>query len=86
MHEHGMMRDALRRAETVAQQHGGRLSAISLRLGATSGISIDAARTHAAAIAEEWWGFVPALELAASDDLNDPGARGVTLVSIRTKG
>ncbi len=86
MHEHGMMRDALQRAEVVALQHGGRLSGVSIRLGANSGITVAAARAHAAAIADQWWGFVPALDVVVGEDPYEPGAHGVTLVSIRTVG
>ncbi len=83
MHEVGVMQDLLRRAEAVAVSNGGRVSCISLRVGPASGISADAARSHAEALALERWGYAPRIEVDSSDEEALEAIRGVTLVSIR---
>ena len=85
MHERGMIKDIMRRAGNIAERNGGRLSGISLRVGAASGITADAARLHAEAVAEQWWGFSPDLEIEESSDPSEPGSGGVSLVKIRVE-
>jgi Zn finger protein HypA/HybF involved in hydrogenase expression len=82
MHESGVLQTVMRRAGDAAERSGGRLSEVRLRLGASCGISIEAAAVHAEAIALGWWGYAPFLDIEQSSDPAEPGALGVALVSI----
>jgi Zn finger protein HypA/HybF involved in hydrogenase expression len=86
MHERGLVRDVLARVEEIAGHDDGRVRAISLRVGAASGTSADAVRRHAELVAEERWGSAPRFDVVESSDILEPGASGLTLVSVRLEG
>jgi Zn finger protein HypA/HybF involved in hydrogenase expression len=83
MHESGLVRDVLDHAEQIALRDGGRLSYVSLRVGAAAGTSAEAVRRHAEVVADELWGYRPVFEVVASDDPMDWGAHGLALVAVR---
>lgn len=82
MHESGVLQAVMRRAADAAGRGGGRLSGMRVRLGASCGISAEAAAVHAEAIAAQWWGYVPRIDIEMGTDSADPGASGIALVSI----
>lgn len=82
MHESGIVRSLVARAESVVEEAGDTSAArIEIRIGAMSGIDPDVVRTH-------WRRFATAstrdaqLVLVVDDDHDSPGALGATLDSI----
>ncbi len=83
MHEATFLRALLRRIDEIAAaEHATRVTAVTVRLGALSQMSPEHFREHwdvatAGSIAAD-----AALTTVLSDDLTDPNALDVTLVSI----
>jgi hypothetical protein len=82
-----MIGQVLRRADDVAQRGGGRITGISLRVGAAAGLDATSVRRHAEIAAEERWGFRPAFDVEVGREApGDPAEHGLTLVSVRLEG
>jgi hydrogenase nickel incorporation protein HypA/HybF len=83
MHETGIVRGVVRRAEAIAAAHGARrVSVVRVRLGALTQISADHFREH---FAEDAAGTLCAgavLDIIESDDELDPQAMDVVLESV----
>ena len=80
MHEMGLVRDLLSRAEAAA--NGGDVTALRLRVGALSGADPGYLREHIDREATQRWGRSPMVEIEASEDATHPDALGVVLVSV----
>ncbi len=83
MHEAGLVRDVLEQADRAARAGGGKLRGLQLRVGAASGIEAAAVRRHAEVAAEALWGYRPDIQIGVASDLREPGALGLSLVSVR---
>ena len=82
MHEMGLVRDILERAEDAAD--GEAVIAMRLRVGLLAGAAPDYLREYINREAAERWGHRPAVEIEESADPTDPDALGVMLVSVET--
>lgn len=85
MHEAGLVRDVLERADRAARDGGGKLQGLLLHVGVASGIEVDAVRRHAELAAEALWGYRPGIEIRVGTDPLEPGAHGLSLVSVRVE-
>lgn len=83
MHETGIVRDVVRRAEAIALANGAhRVSLVRVRLGALTQISPDHFREHFIADAAGTLCAGAALEIATGHDPQDPQALDVVLESV----
>jgi hydrogenase nickel incorporation protein HypA/HybF len=83
MHETALVRDVVRRIEDLARSTGARrVTGARIWLGALSHLSADHFREHFAIAAEGSIASGVTLAIEGSDDLNDPDAQHVRLVSV----
>ena len=82
MHESGMVRDLLGRAESAASGDVGSITGLRMRVGALSGVTPEGLRQCVDLLAPMLWGFAPELEIVESSDPADPQALGIVLESI----
>lgn len=80
MHEMGLVRDLLSRAEAAAD--GDTIKGLRIRVGALAGADPGYLLEHLDREATERWGSCPAIEIESSDDATHPEALGVVLVSL----
>ena len=80
MHESRLVRDLLAEAESRAS--GRRIETLRLSVGAMASVSTARLRHGAQHAAGDRWGYQPQVEIETNDDVADPGALGVTLVSL----
>ena len=80
MHETGPARDLLTRAST--ESGGEAVRSLRLEVGALSGIGPDHLRQTIERVAQERWGFAPAVEVTTNDDPMAAGATGVRLTAV----
>lgn len=85
MHESTLVADLIASVESEVDPAKTRVLHLTVRIGALSTLSLRGLRQgieHRAALA---WGYSPEVEIQDSDDLDDPSATGVRLVSIRVE-
>ena len=83
MHETALVRDVVRRIEDLARSTGARrVTGARIWLGALNHLSADHFREHFAIAAEGSIASGATLAIEGSDDLNDPHAQHVRLVSV----
>jgi len=83
MHEASLMIALMRRIEAVAaQEEAGRVTAVRVRLGALSHMSPEHFRKHWDVAAHGSIAQDAALAIEVSEDLSDPTAQDVTLLSL----
>ena len=80
MHESRLVSDLLTEAESRAS--GSRIEKLRLSVGAMASVSTAGLRHRAQHAASARWGYAPQVEIETNDDVADPGALGVTLVSL----
>jgi len=80
MHEMGLVRDLLRRAEAAAD--GKAVSGLRLRVGALAGVDPGYLREYIDRETTTRWGHSPKVEIVTAEDPTDPDALGVVLVSV----
>jgi Zn finger protein HypA/HybF involved in hydrogenase expression len=87
MHETGIVRDLLARAE--AEEPNRRIEAMRLRVGALSGFTAESLGSAVDRMARHRWGYAPrvSIEMAGDLEMSDdgPGALGVVLVSLTVR-
>lgn len=83
MHEASLMKDLMRKIESVAQdQHAARITGVSVSLGALSHMSADHFREHFAVASEGTMAEGAELKIEVLTDLNDPHAQEILLKSV----
>lgn len=83
MHEASLMNALMRRIDEVAAAEGAsRVTAVRVRLGTLSHMSPEHFREHWEVSSRGSIAREAALEIEVSDDLDDPGAQDVTLLSV----
>lgn len=83
MHEASLMRDLMRRIETIAaEQGGGRIVKIDVWLGALSHMSEEHFREHFDQAAPGTPAEGAALAVTVSEDYRHPDAQGIVLQSV----
>lgn len=82
MHESGVTQALMRRVEEEVGESGERVKTLRLRIGALSGVDPMWLERDLADRTVERWGYAPEILFEQSDDLGDPNALGVTLVSV----
>lgn len=83
MHEASLMKDLMRKIESVAQdQHAARITSVSVSLGALSHMSADHFREHFAVASEGTMAEGAELKIEVLTDLNDPHAQEILLKSV----
>ena len=86
MHETALVRDVVRRIEDVARATGARrITGAKVWLGALSHLSAEHFREHFAVEARNTVAAGAALDIAVSDDPNDPHAQQVRLESVEVE-
>ncbi len=80
MHEMGLVRDLLSRAEAAAD--GGTIKCLRIRVGALAGADPAYLLEYLDREATERWGSCPAIEIELSEDATNAEALGVVLVSL----
>jgi Zn finger protein HypA/HybF involved in hydrogenase expression len=83
MHESHLVSDLIARVDAGRESDVEKVGRIVLRVGALASVSPDSLKTGIEMRAATAWGYVPEVVIEASTDIRDPGAIGVTLVSIR---
>lgn len=81
MHESGVVADLMGRVEQETKG-AGRVSRVTLRVGALAGLDAHSLRQGVEDYAEERWGYLPEVVVERSTDPTTPDAQGVVLVSI----
>lgn len=83
MHETALMNDLVRKMEVIVRERKAkRISRARVRLGAMSHISAGHFREHFAGGTKGTAAEGAELEIEVSDDLNDPGAGDILLLSV----
>ena len=83
MHETALVRDVVRRIEDLAQATGARrITGAKIWIGALSHLSAEHFREHYTLEAQGSIAAGATLAIEGSDDLNDPHAQHVRLVSV----
>ena len=86
MHEAGLMRALMRRVDEVAAAEGaGRVVAVRVRIGALAHMSPEHFLEHWAVAAAGTIAEHARLDIETSDDLTDPAAQDVTLLSLEVQ-
>jgi hypothetical protein len=80
MHESSLIRDLMARVEIEAGDR--RVAWVRFEIGALAETNRDGVVLGVRHYAEEVWGYVPEVHAQVSDEVSDPGATGVLLVSI----
>jgi hypothetical protein len=80
MHESALIRDLMARVELEAGDR--RVAWVRLEIGALAGASREGVVLGVRHYAEEVWGYVPEVHARLRDEVSEPGALGVRLVSI----
>ncbi|HEU4916051.1 MAG TPA: hypothetical protein VFV13_05755 [Acidimicrobiia bacterium] len=83
MHETGLMRELMRRAELEVGEGRQRVKSLHFEIGALSGVGSEWVERAALHYAREWWGYTPEVLVEQAHDPTDPHALGVTLRSVR---
>lgn len=83
MHESHLVSDLIARVDAGLESDVEKVGRIVLRVGALASVSPDSLITGLEMKAAAVWGYVPEILIETSTDIRDPGAIGVTLVSIR---
>ena len=87
MHEKSLIDNLVKKIEALAAAHGAdRITGVKVRLGALSHISAEHFREH---FEHETGGTIAegaSLEVEVSEDLNDPHAQDILLVSVDVEG
>jgi len=87
VHELTLMADVMGRVERVADEAGAeRVTAVRIWLGALAHISPEHLREHFELAARGGVAERAAVEVEQSDDLSDPNAQEIVLVSIEVAG
>lgn len=83
MHEMSLISNLLNKIETIAQeQQAPRVSRATVRLGALSHISADHFREHFVEGTKGTIAEGAQLDIEVSDDINDPNAQDILLLSV----
>lgn len=87
MHEASLMNALMRRIDEIAAAEGAtRVTAVRVRLGALSHMSPEHFREHWEVSSRGSIAREAELEVEVSEDLDDPGAQDVTLLSLDVPG
>jgi hypothetical protein len=82
VHETGLIRDLMRRAELELGEGQQRVKALHFEIGALSGAGASWVERAALHYADEKWGYEPEVVVEQGHDPTDPNAHGVTLRSV----
>ena len=86
MHEHGLMKDLMRRIlSTAATENARRVTGVSVRLGALSHMTPGHFGEHYAQAAVGTIAEGAALDIATSDDITDANATDVVLTAVEVE-
>jgi Zn finger protein HypA/HybF involved in hydrogenase expression len=85
VHESHLVADLMARVESEIDPGGVRVTRVSLRVGALSGVSATALQDGFEQRAWLAWGYTPDVIVEDADDIEEPGAIGVTLISIQVE-
>jgi hydrogenase nickel incorporation protein HypA/HybF len=86
MHERALMSDLMREIEAVARADGAdRVTRVSVRLGALSHFTPEHFREHFADASRGTLAEGAVVDAVLADDLDDPRAGGVVLVSLEVE-
>lgn len=83
MHESHLVADLVARVESHVDPDQERVGRLIFSLGALSSTSPEALKTGIVERTTLQWGYAPEVVVDRSNDLDHPGAMGVTLVSIQ---
>lgn len=86
MHESHLVADLIARVESEVDPVSVRVSRLALRVGALYAVSAPALQDGIERHAIRTWGYAPEVIIEPSVDIDEPGATGVTLTSIRVEG
>ena len=83
MHESGLIRDLLKKIESIASSHGSKkVSAAQVRLGALCHISADHFRQHFEQETKGTLAEGAALDVQTCEDIDDTHAQDILLLSV----
>lgn len=83
MHEHSLMKDLIRKIESIAREHETRrIVSVSVKLGALSHISADHFREHFIEAASGTVAEGARLDIMEMKDKTDPRAQDILLESV----
>lgn len=85
MHESTLVADLIAAVESEVDPAKTRVVRVTLGMGPLSTLSQRGLEQGIAQRAELTWGYSPEVEIQDSDELDDPAATGVRLVSIRVE-
>jgi hydrogenase nickel incorporation protein HypA/HybF len=86
VHEHGLMKDLMRRIlSTAATENARRVTGVSVRLGALSHMTPGHFGEHYEQAAAGTIAEGAALDIATSDDITDPNATDVVLTAVEVE-
>lgn len=86
MHERALMNDLMREIDAVARADGaGRVTRVSVRLGALSHFTPEHFREHFADASRGTLAEGAAVDAVLGEDLDDPRAAGVVLESVEVE-
>jgi Zn finger protein HypA/HybF involved in hydrogenase expression len=85
VHESHLVSDLIARVEAEVDPAVSRVSRLALRIGALSSLSPPALREGVELSSTRAWGYAPQVDIERSEDIDDPGGLGVTLVYIQVE-
>jgi Zn finger protein HypA/HybF involved in hydrogenase expression len=86
VHESHLVADLMARVESEIDPGGVRVTRLTLRVGALSGVSATALQDGIEQRAMLAWGYTPDVIVEHTDDIEEPGTMGVTLISMQVEG
>lgn len=86
MHESHLVADLIARVESEIDPGDVRVTRLNLRVGTLSGVSATALQDGLSQRAVLAWGYTPDVIVEHAEDIEEPGAIGVTLISMQVEG